>query len=93
MNIDLLKQKLTEEGFQHIYEWKDGPDTKYPAHTHKGEVAIYILSGGVTFNFGTKEVTLKNGDRFDVPVGEVHSAKVGPNGCHFLVGEMIRDDS
>ncbi len=63
-----LKQKLHEEGFPHIYEWRDEPGTDYPAHAHKGEVAMYILQGRITFFFANATVVeLDEGDRFDVP--------------------------
>lgn len=38
-------------------------------------------------------ILLKAGDRIDVPVGKKHRAKVGPEGCQFIVGEMIESDS
>ncbi len=36
---------------------------------------------------------VKEHDRFDVPVGIPHTAKVGPEGCTFIVGEEIKGDS
>jgi quercetin dioxygenase-like cupin family protein len=93
MDKETLKQKLTDEGFLHVYEWHDKPGTEYPAHAHKGAVSMYILDGGLTFWFGQEEKILKEGDRFDVPVGKEHTAKVGEYGCTFLVGEMIDGDS
>lgn len=93
MDTVQLKETLAQEGFPHIYEWHDEPGVEYPAHAHKGKVSIYILNGGLTFWFSTEEVTLQQGDRFDVPVGKKHTAKVGPDGCTFLVGEMIEGDS
>ncbi len=93
MNKEDLKEKLTEEGFVHVYEWNDNPNTQYETHAHTGEVSMYILRGGLTFQFGKKEVVLKMGDRFDVPAGEAHTAVVGPEGCVYLVGEMINGDS
>ena len=36
---------------------------------------------------------LKKGDRFDVIPGKSHTAQVGPNGCRYVVGEMIKGDS
>ena len=89
MNKDLLKQTLVDEGFVHIYEWRDEPDTEYPAHAHQGAVSMYILEGGITFWFEGEEIELKQGDRFDAPLGKEHTAKVGSGGCTFLVGEMI----
>jgi quercetin dioxygenase-like cupin family protein len=93
MDKELLKQTLEKEGFPHIYEWSDGPGTEYPAHSHKGAVSMYILDGGLTFRFEQEEKVLKQGDRFDVPVDKEHTAKVGSEGCTFLVGEMIEGDS
>ncbi len=93
MNKELLKQKLADEGFVHIFEWKDAPNTEYEAHAHQGAVSMYILEGGITFWFESEEIELKQGDRFDVPLGKEHTAKVGPSGCTFLVGEMIEGDS
>lgn len=86
-------RKLQDEGFAHIYEWSDEPGTEYPAHSHKGAVSMYILKGGIVFWFGTEEIALNEGDRFDAPVGIEHTAKVGSDGCTFLVGEMIEGDS
>jgi quercetin dioxygenase-like cupin family protein len=93
MSKELFKQKLEDEGFLHIFEWYDEPGTEYPAHAHKGAVSMYILEGGLTFWFGDEEIVLKEGDRFDAPVGKEHTAKVGSQGCRFLVGEMIEGDS
>jgi quercetin dioxygenase-like cupin family protein len=93
MDKEHLKHKLTDEGFPHVYEWHDDAGTKYPAHAHKDKVSMYILGGGLMFQFGDEEVNLKEGDRFDVPPGKEHTAVVGANGCDFLVGEMIDGDS
>jgi quercetin dioxygenase-like cupin family protein len=93
MNTEELRQKLSDEGFLYIYEWRDEPGTEYPAHAHKGAVSMYILDGGLTFWFGEEKIEAQAGERFDVPVGKEHIAKVGPNGCTFLVGEMIEGDS
>lgn len=93
MNTNELKKKLAEEGFSHIFEWHDEPGTEYPAHAHRGAVSMYILKGGLTFWFGREERILKEGDRFDVPIGKEHTARVGEEGCTFLVGEMIEGDS
>lgn len=93
MDKEILKQKLVDKGFPHIYEWHDEPGTEYPAHAHKGKVSIFILDGGLTFWFDDGDITLKAGDEFDVPIGKEHTAKVGDSGCTFLVGEMIEGDS
>jgi quercetin dioxygenase-like cupin family protein len=92
MNTDELKKKLKDEGFGHVYEWHDEPNTKYEEHAHKGKVSIYVTRGSATFS-GDFNVTVKAGERFDVPVGAKHSAVVGPEGCDWVVGEEIEGDS
>lgn len=93
MDKEALKKELEAKGFPHIYEWHDEAGTDYPAHMHKGEVSMYILDGGLTFWFEDETVVLFVGDYFDVSVGKEHVAKVGDDGCTFLVGEMIEGDS
>lgn len=82
-----------KEGFRHVYEWSDEAGTVYPAHTNKDLVSFAILQGSlfITIDDETKELT--PGKRFDVPPGEEHSAYVGPEGCSYLVAEMIEGDS
>lgn len=92
-NVGELKKQLESDGFVHIFEWKDEPGAVYEPHAHEGKVSMYILEGGLTMWFGEKEVILETGDRFDVPIGGEHTAKVGESGCHYLVGEMIEGDS
>ena len=97
--IDQLKELLNKEGFVHVYDWHDEPGTTYPPHAHKGEVTIYIVQGSVTFHFtepdvhGMQDVPLTFGACFKVPVGREHTATVGPEGCTYVVGEMIEGDS
>lgn len=88
-----FKKKLKKEGFKHVYEWTDSPGTKYPAHAHNGKVSFYVTKGSMTMNLEGKKVTIIAGERMDVPVGMTHSATVGSQGCTFIVGEEIRDDS
>lgn len=93
MSPDLLKQKLKDEGFTHVYEWTDAAGVEYPEHSHKGKVNFYVTSGSILMNVSGKETLVKTGERMDVPVGVSHTAKVGPGGCTFIVGEEIEGDS
>lgn len=85
---------LRAEGFLHVYSWEDPAGTAYEAHAHKGPVSMYITKGSLMFSLpGTNTLMLRKGDRLDVPVGVEHTAVVGPQGCSFVVGEMIEGDS
>jgi len=92
-NIKTLTEKLNSEGFKHIYEWTDKSNKEYSAHKHKDKVSFYVIDGDIVMDIEGKSISIKKGERFDVPVGKTHSAKVGKSGCHFLVGEMINGDA
>jgi len=82
-----LAEKLKREGFSHTYVWQDGPGVFYPGHTHPTKTAHIILSGEMTLTMNGRTETYRAGTRCDVPAGTVHSAKMGPQGCRYLIGE------
>jgi mannose-6-phosphate isomerase-like protein (cupin superfamily) len=84
--IELTKQ-LEREGFAHTYIWQDGPNIFYPEHTHRTETAHFILSGEMTLTLDGRAETYRAGERCDVPADSLHSAKMGPHGCRYLIGE------
>jgi quercetin dioxygenase-like cupin family protein len=82
-----LARTLEQEGFRHTYVWQDAPNAAYPNHTHPTETAHIILSGEMTLTMGGASRTCKAGERCDVPAHAVHSARMGPSGCRYLIGE------
>lgn len=82
-----LREQLQAEGFSHTFVWWDGPGKSYPDHTHAGNTAHIILDGEITLTFNGQAQTCHAGDRCDVPAGTVHSARVGPQGCRYVIGE------
>ena len=87
MDAKEWEKKLREEGFTHVFTWADGPGAFYPDHTHSGTTAHIVLDGEMTLTSEGKTRTYKAGERFDVPANAVHSAKMGPSGCRYIVGE------
>ncbi|HEX2715821.1 MAG TPA: cupin domain-containing protein [Candidatus Acidoferrales bacterium] len=87
MDDKCLAQQLHKEGFAHTFVWEDGPNTQYPDHTHPTETAHIILRGEMTLTTGGQPTTYRAGQRCDVPAGAVHSARMGPQGCRYLIGE------
>ena len=83
---DYLKQ-LAAEGFSHMFVWQDGPNAFYTDHTHAGLTAHIILDGEMALTMNGRSQTYRIGERGDVPAGAVHSARMGANGCRYLVGE------
>ena len=89
MNADLktLERQLHDEGFLHTYVWQDGPNVFYADHTHASETAHIILDGEMTLTIDGRSTTYRAGERCDVPASSVHAARMGPNGCRYLIGE------
>lgn len=87
MDVAALEKQLHAEGFHRTFVWQDGPRAFYPDHTHAGETAHIILEGEMTLTTGGETRTYRAGDRVDVPAGAVHSARMGPRGCRYLIGE------
>ncbi len=87
MNIDAYEEQLREEGFDDVYIWQDGPNKEYPDHTHPTITAHIILEGDMDVTMAGKTEHYKPGDRFDVPAHTIHAAKMGAQGCKYLIGE------
>lgn len=87
MDVKSWEKKLNEEGFGDFFVWQDGPNAFYPDHTHTGLTAHVILDGEMSLTSEGQTRTYKADERVDVPAGAVHSARMGPKGCKYLVGQ------
>ena len=76
-----LWQIMSDEGLS-PYVWSNGPHDMYAAHTHSYNKVICVVQGSITFGLPELEqnITLKAGDRLDLPAGTVHEAIVGAQG-------------
>ena len=87
MTGNVWEKKLREEGFTMTYVWEDGPNVFYPGHTHSLTTAHIILEGEMTVTCEGNTQVVNEGGRFDVPANTIHSARMGPRGCRYLIGE------
>lgn len=78
---------LEREGFARVYAWQDSPGAVYGDHTHATLSAHIIIAGEMTLTQGGVTRTYGAGERVDVPAGAVHSARMGPSGCRYVIGE------
>jgi quercetin dioxygenase-like cupin family protein len=64
------------------YSWSNGPFDTYSAHSHSYNKVIYVVQGSITFGLPElgQQLSLKAGDRLDLPAGTVHDAHVGAQG-------------
>jgi mannose-6-phosphate isomerase-like protein (cupin superfamily) len=88
MDTSAFERQLQQEGFRHVYVWRDSANAFYSDHTHAVDTAHIILDGEMTLTCGGITKTYTAGERPpDVPAGAVHSARMGPSGCRYLIGE------
>jgi mannose-6-phosphate isomerase-like protein (cupin superfamily) len=87
LNEEEFREQLLRQGFSRVYVWQDGAGTFYPDHTHEGVTAHIILDGEMTLSMRGGSKTYHTGDRCDVPAGAVHAARMGPEGCRYMIGE------
>jgi mannose-6-phosphate isomerase-like protein (cupin superfamily) len=87
MTLAQLEEQLHTEGFGHTYVWQDGPHAHYSDHAHATETAHIILDGEMSLTMAGESKTYRTGERCEVPAGAVHSARMGPKGCRYLIGE------
>ena len=78
-------------------DWSDGPGGRYAAHHHDYDKALVCLAGSITFELieTGRSVTLRAGERLDLPAGTQHAAVVGAVGVrchetHLPVGTLAR---
>lgn len=78
---------MIEEGLD-PYSWSNGSNDVYSAHSHSYDKVIYVVQGSITFGLPdlNQSLTLKAGDRLDLPAGVVHNANVGAEGVLCLEG-------
>lgn len=78
---------MADEGLA-PYSWSNGPFDAYSAHSHGYDKVIYVVRGSITFGLPElgQSLTLKAGDRLDLPTRVVHNATVGAEGVVCLEG-------
>ena len=76
-----LWQTMSDEGLS-PYSWSNSPHDVYSAHSHSYNKVIYVVRGSITFGLPelNQQLTLKAGDRLDLPAATVHDAVVGAQG-------------
>lgn len=63
------------------HRWSNVAFSRYEAHHHPYRKILYVAAGSITFTPALRPpVTLRAGDRIDLPAGLSHGAEVGAEG-------------
>lgn len=78
-DVPTLRHVLQLEGHS-VLEWTDAPGTVYPVHTHPFAQAHVVLAGTLRIGLPEtgEEITLRQGDRLDIPPETPHWEDVSP---------------
>jgi hypothetical protein len=79
--------RLKEEGLR-PYAWTSTPNFRYPSRSHGCPKTLFCVDGSleITFTESMQRVTLRSGDRADLPRGVRYSVIVGPSGAQCIEG-------
>jgi quercetin dioxygenase-like cupin family protein len=81
-----LREQLETDGFD-CFVWEDRPTATYAPHAHDHDESLWVIEGTITFGIGGTDYRLDAGDRLMLPAGTTHSARVGPAGATYLIGQ------
>jgi len=86
MSIEQFEQQLINDGYSQIMIHEDPPDREYPDHDHPIDTAYVVVEGTMVVRMDGTERTVKQGERLDIGKNVMHWAKIGSEGCKFLIG-------
>ena len=83
-----LRQQLQQEGLAPT-RWSNGPHAVYEVHDHPYGKILVVASGSITFTVdGRGAISMRPGDRLELPPHTPHSAVVGPEGVVCLEAHL-----
>jgi mannose-6-phosphate isomerase-like protein (cupin superfamily) len=81
-----LRLALEAEGFE-VHAWRDPADRIYANHHHDCDESLWLVRGSLLLRVDEREYLLGPGDRLLLPRGVPHSARAGPDGATYLIGQ------
>lgn len=74
------------------YGWSNNPNHRYAVRSHNYDKVMYVVNGSieVTLPDSNQRVTLRVGDRIDIPAGIRHGMIVGRSGAECIEASQRR---
>ena len=86
-NVHEITTRLQRLGYADIHEYDDLAHEEFPDHAHDGDQLLVVVRGDMEVTMDGQVSKLMPNDEMYFPAKKVHSAKVGADGCLYLVGE------
>ena len=81
-----LRRRLEAEGWQ-VVAWSDPCDRRYAPHAHDCDESLWVVRGRIVLQVEGRDIPLGPGDRLLLPRGTPHTARAGPEGAAYLIGQ------
>lgn len=88
--LDNITRQMKDEAIR-PYVWTNSPNYRYPVRSHGYDKTLYCVLGSLEIAFPKtrQKVTLRSGDRVDIPRGVRYSAIIGPTGVQCVEGSLL----
>ena len=81
-SVSSITRLMQKEGLR-PYMWMNMPNHRYAVRSHGYNKVLYVVGGTLEIILpdSNQRVTLRAGDRIDIPAGVRHATHVGSNGA------------
>jgi quercetin dioxygenase-like cupin family protein len=86
MNQTEWEERLQQEGYNALTSMSFEAHAEIKEHSHFADTVQVILEGELTLFENNEVLIYAAGDRFLIPSRTTHHARVGSQGCQFLMG-------
>ena len=88
--LEKITRQMRDEGLR-PYVWSNTPNFRYPVRSHGYHKTLYCIQGTLELMFpdSKQRITLKSGDRIDLPRGVRYGTIVGPAGTQCIEGSHV----
>jgi quercetin dioxygenase-like cupin family protein len=90
-SMSVITREMKKEGLR-PYMWENMPNHRYAVRTHGYDKVLYVIEGSieVTLPDLNQRMTLRPGDRVDIPAGIRHGTNVGLSGAKCAEAAVAR---
>lgn len=86
MNETTFREQLARDGYTEVLVRDWAPDLQLAEHSHPFDARLMLLAGALQLTRASGVMQFQPGDCCDVPCGELHAERYGPQGAQVLVG-------
>lgn len=87
--LSIITRLMQKEGLR-PYMWSNMPNHRYGVRSHGYHKVVYVIDGAleITLPDSNQRLTLRAGDRIDIPAGVRHGTNIGIGGAKCVEAAM-----